>query len=75
MLLTGEESVISTGLYDEIGGYNASVLERLMGGCKIAQPKQSGKTDDVCVGLHGVTPTMRQVKKNAQNAGQTLLCM
>ena len=48
MLLTGEESVISTGLYDEIGGYNASVLEKLMGGCEIAQPKQSGKTDDVC---------------------------
>ena len=73
MLLTGEESVISTGLYDEIGGYNASVLKRLIGSCEIAQPKQSGKTDHVCVGFHGVTPTMRQVKKNAQNTGQALL--
>ena len=73
MLLTGEESVISTGLYDEIGGYNASVLERLLGGCEIAQSTQRRKTDGVCVGIHGVTPTMRQVKKNAQNAGQALL--
>jgi hypothetical protein len=35
--------------------------------------QKNRKTDDVCVGIHGVTPTMQQVEKNAQNAGQALL--
>ena len=71
MLVTGEESIISMVFYDENGGSKASILARLMGWGEIAQSTQRKKTDDVCVGFHGATPTMQQVKKNAQNAGQT----